>query len=636
MTVTAGKAPAYRKVRLGNPGASIEAGAQGCLLMRSPDVLAPYPARLTERLVKWAAESPDRTFVAKRDASGRWRSISYSEALRDARRIGQALLDRGLSAERPLLILSENDLEHAMLALAAQHVGIPYAPISPAYSLISQDHERLRFIVGLLTPGLVFASSGQRYEKAIHAAIPSGTELVVTQAPPAGRACSTFGELVSAADTGRVDAAHAAVGPDTIAKFLFTSGSTQQPKAVINTHRMLCSNQQMLVQCMPFMAEEPPVLVDWLPWNHTFGGNHNFGLALYNGGTLYIDDGKPIPQMIGETLRNLREIAPTLYFNVPRGFEEIAAALRADAGLRKNFFSRVQVLFYAAAGLSQPVWDSLHQLAEETCGERILMITGLGMTETAPFAICAHWEAGRSGVIGVPAPGMELKLVPSGDKMEVRYRGPNVTPGFWRQNDIWRASVDQDGFYCSGDAVRFIDSGDPGQGLMFDGRIAEDFKLATGTWVSVGPLRARVIAACAPYVQDVVVTGLDRDEVGILIFPHVDSCRKLCAAPRADATQADIARDPAVRAYFAQMIGELDAHSTGSASRITRAMLLEHPPSIDIGEVTDKGSINQRAVLKARSGLVEVLYAQQPATEVIMLYRQAPALTGDGGRPCPS
>ena len=607
-----GGTPNYRKVRLGHPGAKVHRDSGGAIFMRSPDALSGYPARVTERLVQWAAECPDRTFVAKRDGRGQWRRVSFAQALQAARSIGQALLERGLSPERPLVILSENDLEHAMLALAALHVGIPYAPVSPAYSLISQDHERLRFIVGLLTPGLVFVSHGQKYDKAVHAAVACDTELVVADAAPAGRPSTPFRDFAATPATRRVDAAHAAVGPDTIAKFLFTSGSTQQPKAVINTHRMLCSNQQMLVQCMPFMAEEPPVLVDWLPWNHTFGGNHNFGLALYNGGTLYIDDGKPIAQLIGETLRNLREIAPTMYFNVPRGFEELAAALRADAELRRSFFSRVKMLFYAAAGLSQPVWDSLHRLAEETCGERILMITGLGMTETAPFAICAAWEAGRSGVIGLPAPGMELKLVPAGDKIEVRYRGPNVTPGFWRQEALWRASLDEDGYYRSGDAVCFIDPAAPDQGLMFDGRIAEDFKLATGTWVSVGPLRARVVATGAPYVQDVVVTGLDRDQVGILIFPHVESCRTLCAAPQsgsAQATQADIVQDPGVRAYFERLVNELGAGATGSASRITRALLLGEPPSIDIGEVTDKGSINQRAVLRARSALVEELYA---------------------------
>ena len=607
----------YRKVRLGGTAMRVERSANGGYRLQAAETLAPHPARVTDRLVRWADECPERTFVAKRDTAGRWRRISYAEALRAARAIGQALLERGISAERPVVILSENDLEHALLALAAQHVGVPYAPISPAYSLISQDHERLKFILGLLTPGLVFAAHGGRYAKAIAAAVPADCELVVTEAPPAGRPSTLFEQLAAVAPTSAVDAANAAVGPGTIAKFLLTSGSTQQPKAVINTHGMLCSNQQMLAQCMPFMAEEPPVLVDWLPWNHTFGGNHNVGLTLYNGGTLYIDDGKPVAALIGETVRNLREIAPTIYFNVPRGFEEIAAVLRTDEALRRNFFSRVKMLFYAAAGLSQPVWDALHELAEQTCGERILMITGLGMTETAPFAICANWESGRSGVIGIPAPGMELKLAPSGDKLEVRYRGPNVTPGFWRQDGLWRAAVDGEGYYCSGDAVRFIDDAAPEQGLAFDGRIAEDFKLATGTWVSVGPLRARFIAAGAPYVQDVVVTGLDRDEVGALVIPHLESCRKLCPDLPADAPQALVVAQAAVRAFFQDLLGRLAAESTGSATRVARALVLEDAPSIDLGEVTDKGSINQRAVLKARAALVEEMYAQAPSPRTL-------------------
>jgi len=612
------EAPNYRKVRLGS--ARVRAGNddRGRIFLRSTEALAPYPARLTECLLKWANVCPERTFVAKRNAAGTWRRISYGEALGYARGIGQALLDRGLSAERPLMILSENDLEHALLALAALHVGIPYAPISPAYSLISQDHERLRFISRLLTPGLVFASHGERYAKAVCAAISPDTELVVTQAPLPGRTCTAFEDLAAIAAGAGVDAAHAAIGPDTIAKFLFTSGSTQQPKAVINTHRMLCSNQQMLVQCLPLLADEPPVLVDWLPWNHTFGGNHNFGLVLYNGGTLYIDEGKPMPQLMHQTITNLREIAPTIYFNVPRGFEELVPALGADAELRRNFFSRIKMLFYAAAGLSQPVWDSLHRLAEQTVGERILMITGLGMTETAPFAICANWEAGRSGEIGLPAPEMELKLVPAEDKLELRYRGPNVTPGFWRQEALWRESIDGDGFYRSGDAVRFVQADAPEKGLMFDGRIAEDFKLATGSWVSVGPLRAKVIAAGAPYVQDVVVAGADRDEIGIMICPHLESCRKLAARLPPQAPQAEVVQDAAVRAYFAGMVRRLSADSTGSASRIARALVLIEPLSIDLGEVTDKGSINQRVLLKTRMAEIEQLYAPEPAAHVIV------------------
>jgi feruloyl-CoA synthase len=390
------------------------------------------------------------------------------------------------------------------------------------------------------------------------------------------------------------------------------------PKAVIHTQRMLCSNLQQIIDCLPFMAEEPPVLVDWLPWNHTFGGSHNFGLTLYNGGTLYIDDGKPVPQLIGKTIDNLREIAPTVYFNVPRGFEEIAAALDADRALARHFFSRVKMLFYAAAGLSQPIWDRLHRVAEETCGERILMITGLGMTETAPFALCANWEAGRSGLVGIPAPGLELKLAPVEDKLEARYRGPNVTPGFWRQPELTQAAFDDEGFYRSGDAVRFADPADPDRGLMFDGRITEDFKLDSGTWVSVGPLRARIMAEGAPYVQDVVICGLNRRDVGILVFPHVDSCRRLCHAAASTAGHAEIARDPGVRAWLQGLLDALNDGSEGSASRVARGMLLEEPPSIDLGEMTDKGSINQRAVLTHRATLVDELYAETPSVRVFL------------------
>jgi len=607
-----------RRIALGRGRVIMDRDAHGVLRMRSSAPLGPYPTKLTERLVRFAQEAPDRTLFAKRDASGRWRKLSYARALDAARRIGQALLDRGLNAERPLLILSENDLEHAMLALAALHVGVPFAPVSPAYSLISQDFGKLRYILELMTPGLVFVADGRRYERALRATLPAATELVVTEAPPAGRATTSFEALAATEATSHVTAAHAAVGPDTLTKFLFTSGSTGMPKAVIHTQRMLCSNLQQIIECLPFMAEEPPVLVDWLPWNHTFGGSHNFGLALYNGGTLYIDDGKPVPQLIGKTIDNLREIAPTVYFNVPRGFEEIAAALDADRALARHFFSRVKMLFYAAAGLSQPVWDRLHRVAEETCGERILMITGLGMTETAPFALCANWEAGRSGLVGIPAPGLELKLAPVDDKLEARYRGPNVTPGFWRQPELTQAAFDDQGFYRSGDAVRFADPADPDKGLMFDGRLAEDFKLDSGTWVSVGPLRARIMAAGAPYIQDVVICGLDRRDVGILVFPHVDACRRLSKALAPTAGQAEIAADPAVCEWFQSLLDTLRERSEGSARRVARGMLLAEPASIDLGEMTDKGSINQRAVLAQRAAQVEELYAETPSVRVFL------------------
>jgi feruloyl-CoA synthase len=598
----------YRPLAFGIEAVQLRHGEDGVTYVQAAQALEDYPLRLTDRLVHWARTTPDTTFIAKRDASGTWRRISYAQALDMARRIGEALIGRQLSAERPVAILSENDLEHAMLSLACQYAGIPYAPISPAYSLVSKDFDKLRHVLGILTPGLVFASHGGRYAQAIAATLPAGAELVLTEAPPAGQSCTLFATLAATEATAAIDAAQAATGPDTIAKFLFTSGSTKLPKAVINTQRMLCSNMQMVRQCWPFLAEEPPVLVDWLPWNHTFGGNKTFNLTLYNGGTLYIDDGKPTPQGIAGTLRNLREIAPTLYFNVPKGWEEIAQAMQTDPVLRKNFHSRLKLEFYAAASLPQPIWDRLHMLAEQECGERIVMTTGLGMTETAPCALFVTRERVRAGDLGIPCPGIETKLVPHGDKTEVRYRGPSVTPGYWRAPAQTAEAFDDDGYFRSGDAVRWRDPSQPGLGFVFDGRVAEDFKLVTGTWVSVGGLRARIQHEGAPYVHDAVITGHDRAEVGMLILPHIELCRRL-AGLDAQARPADILAAPPVRAFFQGVVDRLDAQGTGSANRVARAMLLAEPPSIDRGEITDKGSINQRAVLSHRAPLVDALYA---------------------------
>jgi feruloyl-CoA synthase len=607
--MTAHSAPRYRDVALGGSlSAHFTQRDDGATLVRSTEALGPYPDRITDRLLHWAEAAPDRTLVAKRRNGGDWRRVSYAEALASARSIAQALLDHGLSAERPVAILSDNDIEHLLLALGAMLAGVPFAPISPAYSLISQDYGKLRHIFGLLTPGLVFAADGAAFGKAIAATVPPDTPVVLTEGRIEGRSTRTFDSLLATAATAAVDRAHAQVGLDTIAKFLFTSGSTKLPKGVINTQRMLCSNQQMILQCFPHLSEEPPVLIDWLPWNHTFGGNHNIGITLYNGGSLYIDDGKPTPALMGETLRNLREIAPTLYFNVPKGFEEIANALEVDEQLRKTLFSKVKMFFFSGAGLSQPVWDKLERVAEAHCGERIRMLTGLGMTETAPFAICANAHEVKSGHIGLPAPGVELKLVPEGDKVEVRYRGPNVTPGYWRAPEQTAESFDDEGYYRSGDAVKPMDPARPELGFMFDGRTAEDFKLSTGTFVSVGPLRAKIIAAGDPCVQDVVIAGINRDDIGILLFPRVDNCRAFAGLPP-DAPLRDVLAAPPVRAFFQHLVDGLWQTGTGSASRVARALVLEQPPSIDLGEVTDKGSINQRAVLSHRNAAVERLYA---------------------------
>ncbi len=608
--------PKYRPLEFGVTRVALRDGPAGVRYVRADQPLAEHARRLTDRLVHWANAQPERTFIARRGknpdgSTGDWRRISYSEALDSARRIGQALLDRGLDAERPVAILSENDLEHALLALGCIYAGIPYCPASPAYSTVSQDYEKLRHVLTTLTPGLVFAADSARYGKAIASAVPAGVEVVLTQGAIEDRETTAFSSLLSTTASAAVDAAMQATGPDTITKFLFTSGSTKLPKAVINTHGMWCANQQQMRQSMPVLTETAedgggPVLIDWLPWNHTFGGNHNFGLTIYNGGTLYIDDGKPVPALMGETLRNLREIAPTVYFNVPTGFEAIANAMKSDDALRRNLLSRVKMFFYAGAALAQPVWDTLHEVQEREIGERIVMGTGLGMTESSPFAVFVTNPNVKAGYLGVPTPGLELKLVPTDGKTEVRYKGPNITPGYWRAPDATVEAFDEEGFFCTGDAVLWIDDNDLHQGLKFDGRIAEDFKLATGTFVSVGPLRAKIIAAGAPYVQDAVITGINLKEIGALIFPTA-AVRKLAGLPEG-ATMKEVLESGPVQAHFQKVLDELAAGGTGSASRVARMHLLHEPASIDKGEVTDKGSINQRAVLKHRDALVNALH----------------------------
>ena len=607
-----------RPVRLGAPDAVVEREADGTIHIRSAAPLGPYHAKLSEPLEKWARETPERVFLAQRGPDDTWRKLTYAEVLDTVKRIGAALLRRGLTPERPIVILSGNGIEHALLGLAATYVGIPFAPISPAYSLMSSDFGKLRMIVDLLTPGMVFAADGNAFGRAIAATVPDDVELVVTANPPPNRKATLFADLIGAEDAAAVAAAERQVTPDTIVKFLFTSGSTGSPKAVINTQRMLCANQAMLASGFRFVEDEPPVVLDWLPWSHTFGGNHNFNMVLVNGGSLYIDDGNPTPPGVPKTARNLREIAPTIYFNVPKGYEALVAHFRADDTLRQNFFSRLKVLFYAGAGLSQTTRDDLTQLAVETTGERIIFLTSLGSTETAPAALACTWDFDKTGNIGLPCPGVELKLVPNEGKLEARLRGPHITPGYWRQDQHTQTAFDAEGYYKIGDALKFADPDDPTKGLLFDGRIAEDYKLSTGTWVSVGPLRGRFVDHFAPYVRDVVFAGPDRDHIGALVFPDIEACRQL-AGFGADAAPDAIIADDKVRAKFAELLTTLAAQSQGSSTRVVRLILMAEPPSMDKGEMTDKGSINQRSVLANRAALVEQLYAEPVPEAVIAL-----------------
>jgi len=607
-----------RAISFGNPDVSVERRDDGTIYLRPKMPLGDYPVRLTDRLHHWAKAEPNRIFMAERSTGGGWRQITYAQLLTSARHIASALLARGLSAEKPVVILSGNSIDHALMAFGALYAGIPFCPVSPAYSLVSKDYGKLAFLMKLLTPGLVFADDAEKFADALAANVPPGAEIAASRGALPDRPVTMLADLLATAEDPRLDAIHDQIGPDTIAKFLLTSGSTGNPKAVINTQRMICANQVMLRETLAFLKDEPPVIVDWLPWNHTFGGNHNIGLTLYNGGSMYLDEGKPMPGGIEETVRNLREISPTVYFNVPKGYESLLPYLRDDQALRQKFFHRLHAMFFSGAALSPYVWNSLDELAVQEKGYRVPMLTGLGATETAPFFMSVRPETSRSGHVGLPVLGNDAKLVPNNGKLDVRAKGPNVTPGYWRQPELTKAAFDEEGFYKFGDALKLAVAGDFDAGFDFDGRIAEDFKLASGTWVSVGPLRARFVAACAPLVRDVVIAGINRDEISALVVLDLDGCRLISPSlPPGDIVAA--ASDAKIRAAFVERFKKFLATSTGSSTRVTRAVLLDTPLSIDRGEVTDKGSINQRAVLDHRAGLIEQLYAPEPPTNAITL-----------------
>ncbi|GAB3677160.1 feruloyl-CoA synthase [Salinisphaera aquimarina] len=598
----------YRPVALGQSPCEIAWRDTGEALITPQHELDAYPQRLLDRLIDGAAEHPERTLIAERGRDGQWIEVSYTDMLARVRSIAQALHARGLSAERPIVILSGNSIAHLALAFGAMWAGIPHCPLSPAASLRSRDCGKVRHAMALLTPGLVFADDLDAFAAAIEATVPADVEIVGISGALANREATAFEQLQSTPASADIDAVHAATGPDTIAKFLFTSGSTSLPKAVTTTQRMLCANQQMLVQTFPFLAEEPPVLVDWLPWNHTFGGSHNVGIALYNGGSLYIDAGRPTPELFAETVRNLKDISPTLYLNVPRGWEELSHALEQDPALRHSFYKRLKLQFFAAAGLSQTTWDRLDALAETACGERIRVMAGLGATETAPSSMFTTVPGIRSGAVGLPCPGCILKLVPTGEGYEARFSGPHVMPGYWRDSDKTAAVFDDDGFYCSGDAIDFIDPSNLAAGFMFDGRIAENFKLSSGSFVNSAALRSRILERGKPWVQDVVITGVDRGDIGALVIPDIGECRERLGADRT-ATLAELLAGDRLTPMFADILVDVNTVATGSASRIARACVLAEPPDFDAGEITDKGSINQRRMRTTRAALIERLYA---------------------------
>jgi feruloyl-CoA synthase len=596
------------KALFATPDIVAERRPDGSIWLKSNLPLRQAARCVGDWLEHWARQTPDRIFLGERSSGDApWTTVTYKEALRRVHSAGAWIVSQRMSAERPLVVLSDNSIEHALFALAAMHVGVPVASISPAYSLMSKDFDKLKSMIALLDPGAIYVFSLKAFVPALAAIKPLHTAAIVSGDADSGDALS-FRAIAATSETDVVAKAFAAITPDTIAKFLFTSGSTGTPKAVINTQRMLTSSQQAKAQTWSFLeaAQDELVLLDWLPWSHTFGANHNFNLVLRNGGTLYIDGGKPAPGLFAASLTNLRSVMPTVYFNVPRGFDMLIAALRDDEELRRRFFSEVRFAFYAGAALPQNLWDALEELSVKTTGRAMPMVSAWGSTETSPLATDCHFQAERSGNIGVPIPGTELKLVPSGDKLEVRVRGPNVTPGYWKAPDLTAKAFDADGFYLIGDAVTFADPERPERGLFFDGRVAEDFKLNSGTWVSVGTLRVAGIAALAPLAQDIVVTGHGGDHVRFLVFPNIAACR--AHAGLADnASVDDVIGSEKVRAAIARGLAKLRAQGGGSSSHATRALLLAEPASVDGGEITDKGYINQRAVLTRRASAVAML-----------------------------
>lgn len=588
-------------------GLECETRPDGSVLIRQRAELPPWPRCMTERFMHWAAVDPDRVWMAERGANGDWVRVTYGQGAKAIRAIGAALLGQGLSVERPLLILSGNSLAHALMALGAQHVGIPSAALSPAYALSGEDRSKLSQVVAQLTPGMVFADHAAKYLPAIEAVLDPDVVLVSLTGTSAHRLSLAYDDLLQAVPTAQAEAANAAVGPDTVAKFLFTSGTTGSPKAVIQTQKMLCSNQAMVAAAYDFLATEPPVLVDWAPWNHTASGNKVFNMAIYNGGTYYIDDGRPTPDAIVRTIRTLREVAPTWYFNVPVGYQFLLNAMETDETLVNTFFSRLRMLMYAGAGMSQPVWDRLAAVAARKVAGGVPIVSGLGATETGPFALYYSEKKDRPGNIGVPALGVTLKLVPQEGKLEARVKSPSITPGYWRNPALTVEAFDDEGFYKLGDALRFDVPGDATAGFIFDGRLAENFKLATGTWVAVGALRAALVDAMAGLISDAVIAGENKDDLRALLVPNRAALTEISGG-----AQDGLFDLPAVRAALTERLTAHARAATGSAGRVVAALVLETPLSFDAGEVTDKGSVNQRAVLRERADLVASLWSGGP------------------------
>jgi feruloyl-CoA synthase len=612
--------PAFRKIEWLERDIAVERRPDGVVILKSRIPLKNFETHIPASLAKWAREAPSRVWLAQRAGPERqWRKLSYGEAKRTVDGLTQGLLDLGLAEGRPVAILSGNSIEHALMTQAAMQARLPAAPVSPAYSLMSQDHLKLKYLFGLIKPAVVMVQDGPTFEKALNALDLEGVTVVHVTRPCEGINSVAFADLAATPVTKDVEQSIAKITPDTVGKLLFTSGSTGMPKAVINTQRMMCANAAMMMQVRPRDPNGPLATnLDWMPWNHTMGGDASFNPVLIEGGTLYIDDGRPVPGQFEETLRNLREVSPTYYSNVPAGYAALAAAMEKDDALCRSFFKDLGLMAYGGARLPDDLYDRMQALAVRATGQRLVFYTGWGSTETAPTSTGTYWDTERVGLIGLPFPGVELKMVPCGSKYELRLRGVNVTPGYFGQPDLTEKAFDEEGYYCIGDAGVFVDPQDPVQGIIFAGRVVEDFKLTTGTFVHVGSLRTDAIAAATPLMHDALVAGQDRPFVGLLAWPNLHACRQMVGNP--DATYEEVVKHPAVTACLKKGLQAHNASTTGGSSmRIARAMLMVEPPSIDGNELTDKGYINQRAGLERRAGLVAKLYADHPGEDVIVL-----------------
>jgi feruloyl-CoA synthase len=611
--------PAFRKIEWLPRDIAVERRPDGVIILKSRIPLQVYEKHIPASLAKWAKEAPERIWLAQRGGPERqWRKVSYGEAKRIVDSLTQGLLDLGLDEGRPVAILSGNSIEHALMTQAAMQARAPAAPVSPAYSLMSQDHLKLKYLFNLIKPAVVMVQDGPTFEKALKALDLTGVTVVHVLRPCEGIGSVSFADLAATPVTKAVEESIAKITPKTVGKLLFTSGSTGMPKAVINTQEMMCANAAMMMQVRPRDSGGPiSTVLDWMPWNHTMGGNAAFNPILVDGGTLYIDDGRPMPGQLEETIRNLREVSPTYYANVPAGYAALAAAMEKDDALCRSFFKNLSIMAYGGARLPDDLYDRMQALAVKTTGERIVFYTGWGSTETAPTSTGTYWDTERVGLIGLPFPGVELKMVPCGSKYELRLRGINVTSGYFGQPELTKKMFDDEGFYCIGDAGVFVDDSDPLQGIIFAGRVVEDFKLTTGTFVHVGSLRTDAIAAATPVVHDALVAGQDREFIGLLAWPNLHACRQIVGNPAA--TFEDVVRHPEVIACLKRGLEAHNASSTGSSMRIARAMLMVEPPSIDGNELTDKGYINQRAGLERRADLLERIYAQKPDQDVIVL-----------------